>query len=565
METMKFIIVGGVTGGAGTAARLRRLDENAEIIMFEKGPYVSYSNCSIPYRLSETVDQTEKLILNTPESFLGIYNIQVRVSSEVIAIDPAGKKVRVRDLKNSREYEETYDKLILSPGADAVIPPIKGIEEANLFTVKTVEDITRFYSFLKKEQAKKISVIGGGFIGIEVAVNLKEAGYQVALVEAMPQILRTYDYDMVQILQKEMLDKGVDLIVGDQVVAFEQSDLLLKSGRKIEGNAVVMAVGVRPDTSLAAQAGLELNQRGAIKVDANYRTSDPDIYAVGDAIEVFNPLTHKPMMLQLAGPAQKQARQAADHIYGHPVRNTGYIGSSCIKVFDYNAASTGLTAAQCEKEGIPYDIAYVLPMDKVSLMPDSCILHYKLIYEVPTGKVLGAQAISRGDAAKRIDIIATLIKFGGTVDDLRDLELCYAPPFSTPKDAGNFAGLVADNLLQKAYRQVRVDQVRKLVESNAYILDVRPEAMYAQGHLKNAVNIPITQIRQRLNEIPKDRPVYVHCKIGQTSYNAVMALQGNGFKNIYNISGGFLGICYYEYFNDMTQKREPIVTGYSFE
>ena len=311
METMKFIIVGGVTGGAGTAARLRRLDENAEIIMFEKGPYVSYSNCSIPYRLSETVDQTEKLILNTPESFLGIYNIQVRVSSEVIAIDPAGKKVRVRDLKNSREYEETYDKLILSPGADAVIPPIKGIEKANLFTIKNVEDITRFYSFLKKEQATKISVIGGGFIGIEVAVNLKEAGYQVALVEAMPQILRTYDYDMVQILQKEMLDKGVDLIVGDQVVAFEQSDLLLKSGRKIEGNAVVMAVGVRPDTSLAAQAGLELNQRGAIKVDANYRTSDPDIYAVGDAIEVFNPLTHKPMMLQLAGPAQKQARQAA--------------------------------------------------------------------------------------------------------------------------------------------------------------------------------------------------------------------------------------------------------------
>lgn len=557
---MKYVIVGGVTGGAGAAARLRRLDEKAKIIIFEKGPHVSYSNCSIPYRLSETVGQTEDLILNTPQSFLGTYNIEVRVSSEVVSIDRKEKKVQVKDLINNREYEETYDKLLLSPGADPIVPPIKGIEDSNLFTIRNVEDISRFYSFIKKENAKKISVIGGGFIGVEVAVNLREAGYEVAMVEAMPQVLRTYDYDMVQILQKEMLDKGVDLIVGDSVVAFEGSDLILKSGRKVEGDAVVMAVGVRPETSLAADAGLELNQRGAVKVDANYRTSDPDIYAVGDAIEVYNALTHKPMMLQLAGPAQKQARQAADHIYGRPVRNTGYIGSSCIKVFDYNAASTGLTAAQCEQEGISYDYVYVLPMDKVSLMPDSQILHYKLIYEVPTGKVLGAQAISKGDAAKRVDIVATLIKFGGTVDDLRDLELCYAPPFSTPKDAGNIAGLVAGNLLQGAFRQVHVDQVRDLIESGAYFIDVRPQAMYEQGHLKNAVNIPISQLRSRLDEIPKDRPVYVNCRIGQTSYNAVMALQGSGFNNVYNVSGGFLGICSYEYFNDVTQNRTPIIT-----
>ena len=561
---MKYIIVGGVTGGAGAAARLRRLDEKAEILIFEKGSYVSYSNCSIPYRLSETVDQTEKLILNTPQSFLDVYNIEVRVSSQVISIDRKEKKVRVKDLKNNREYEESYDKLVLSPGADPIIPSIKGIEDANLFTIRNVEDISRFYSFIKKEDVKKISVIGGGFIGVEVAVNLREAGYQVAMVEAMPQILKTYDFDMVQILQKEMLDKGIDLVVGDSLVSFEKSDLILESGRKIEGDAVVMSVGVRPETSLAADAGLELNQRGAIKVDAGYCTGDPDIYAVGDAIEVYNALTHKPMMLQLAGPAQKQARQAADHMYGRPVRNTGYIGSSCIKVFDYNAASTGLTAAQCEQEGIPYDYVYVLPMDKVSLMPESRLLHYKVIYEAPTGRVLGAQAISKGDAAKRIDIVATLIKFGGTVDDLRDLELCYAPPFSTPKDAGNVAGLVAENLLQGAFRQIHVDQVRNLVESGAYIIDVRPEVMYGKGHLKNSVNIPIAQLRQRLDEIPKDRPVYVHCQIGQTSYNAVMALQGNGFTNVYNIAGGFLGICYNEYFNDMTQKRESIVSKYIF-
>ena len=533
--------------------------------MFEKGPHVSSSNRSLPYRLSETVDQTEKLVLNTPESLKGTYNIETRVRSEVVAIDRDHKKVLVKDLDNNEEYEEPYDKLILAPGAEAVVPAIKGIENANLFTVKNVEDIAKLYSFIKTTNAKKISVIGGGFIGVEVAVNLKEAGYQVALVEAMPQILRTYDYDMVQILQKEMLDYGVDLVVGEQAVAFEQSDLILNSGKRIAGDAVVMAVGVRPDTALAKNVGLEMNPRGAIKVDANYCTSDPDIYAVGDAIEVFNALTHKPMMLQLAGPAQKQARQAADHIYGRPVRNTGYIGSSCIKVFDYNAASTGLTAEQCEQQGIAYDFAYVIPKDKVSLMPDSHTLHYKLIYEVPTGKVLGAQAISKGDAAKRIDIVAALIKFGGTVDDLRDLELCYVPPFSTPKDAGNLAGLVAGNLLNKSFLQVHVDRVRELVESGAFIIDVRPNAMYEQGHLKNAVNIPMAQIRERLNEIPKDRPVYVHCKICQTSYNAVMALRGNGFKNVYNISGGFLGICYYEYFNDKTTSREPIVTNYSFE
>ncbi len=561
---MKIVIVGGVAGGASAAARLRRLDEQAEIIMFEKGPHVSFSNCSLPYRLSETVNQTEKLVMMTPQDFAQRYNIDARVSSEVISICRKEKKVTVRNLAEGREYEETYDKLILAPGAEAVVPRIKGIEGAKVFTIRNVVDIQRLYSFLKTGEVKKVSVIGGGFIGVEAAVNLVEAGYKVSLIESMTQILRTFDYDMVQILQKEMLDKGVDLIVGDQAEEFEGSSVKLKSGKLVESQAVVMAVGVKPDTALAAEAGLELGPRGAIQVDGNYRTSDPDIYAVGDAIQVFNALTRKPMMLQLAGPAQKEARAAADHIYGRTVRNTGYIGSNCIQVFDYNGASTGLTAAQCEQEGIPYDVVYVIPQDKVSLMPGSCPLHYKLIYEVPTGRVLGAQAISRGDAAKRIDVAAALIKFGGTVDDLRDLELCYAPPFSNAKDAGNYAGLVACNLLQKTFRQVRVDQVRELVESGAYIVDVREEREFAQGHLKNAVNIPLSQLRQRMEEIPKDRPVYLHCRTSQRSYNAVLALQGNGFDQVYNISGSFLGICFYEYFNDVTQNREPVVTAYNF-
>lgn len=561
---MKYLIVGGVAGGAGTAARLRRLDESAEIIMFDKGPYVSYSNCCLPYRLSGTVDKTEKLVLMNPERFARQYNIQARVMHEVLSIDREGKKVRVKDLEKDAEYEESYDKLVLATGANAIVPRIPGIDGADLFTVKTVTDIARLHAFIRDGGVKKVTVVGGGFIGVEVAVNLVEAGYQVSLIEAAPQILNTYDFDMVQILQKEMLDKGVNLIVGDKAVSFEGSDITLESGKVVEGDAVVMAVGVTPDSSLARDAGLALTERGTVQVDASYRTSDPDIYAVGDAVGVYNGITGKPMQLPLAGPAQKQARQAADHICGRPVRNTGYIGSSCIKVFDYNAASTGLTAAQCEKEGLPYDYVYVIPQDRVGLMPGSTPMHYKLIYEVPSGRVLGVQAISKGDAPKLADIAATLIKFGGTVDDLRDLELCYAPPFSTAKDAGNNAALVACNLLNDSFKQVHVSEVRGLVESGACIIDVREEGEYALSHIKTAVNIPLSQLRRRLDEIPKDRPVYLHCRSSQRSYNAVMALQGHGFRNVYNISGSFLGICLYEYYTDVTQGREPIVTGYNF-
>ena len=499
-----------------------------------------------------------------PARFASQYNIQARVNSEVLSIDRAAKAVTVKDLEQDREYRESYDKLVLAPGANALIPKIPGIEQANLFTVKTVPDVARLQDALQAGGLQKVTVVGGGFIGVEVAVNLREAGYHVSLVEAAPQILATYDYDMVQILHKELLDHGVDLLVGDRAVSFQGSHMTLASGRVVEGDAVVMAVGVTPDTALARDAGLELNEKGAIVVDPSYRTSDPDIYAVGDAIQVYSALTGQPMQLALAGPAQKQARQAADSICGRPVRNTGYIGSSCIKVFDYNAASTGLTAAQCEKAGIPYDFVYVMPPDRVSLMPGSTPLHYKLIYQVPTGRVLGVQAISKGAAPKRADIAATLIKFGGTVDDLRDLELCYAPPFSTAKDAGNNAALVACNLLEGAFRQVKVSQVRGLVESGACIIDVREPGEYAKSHIKTAVNIPLSQLRSRLEEIPRDRPVYLHCRSSQRSYNACLCLQAHGFTNVYNISGSYLGISFYEYFNDVTQGREPILTDYNF-
>ena len=382
----------------------------------------------------------------------------------------------------------------------------------------------------------------------------------------MDQILKPFDYDMVQILHKEMYDKGINLIVRDKVENFEENKVVLNSGKKVTAKAVVMAIGVSPEITLAKDAGLEIGSTGAIKVDSNYKTSDNDIYAVGDAIEVYNALTHSMTKLSLAGPALKQARSIADHINGKKGINKGYIGSSAIKVFDFNAASTGLNEGLIKalNMNINYDVVRLITNDKVGIMPDAKPLHFKLVYEVPTGKVLGAQAIGKGDASKRVDIIATLIKLGGTVEDLKDLELCYAPPYSTAKDVVNYAGYIASNILNGDFKQVNVDKVRELVENNAYIVDVREVREFENGHIKGAKNIPLSQLRERVNEIPKDIPVYLHCRTGQRSYNATLALQNLGYTNVHNITGSFLGLSYYEYYNDMSTGREPIVTKYNF-
>lgn len=561
----KVLIVGGVAGGASTAARIRRLDESADIIVFERGPHVSFSNCCLPYHLSGQIENHEDLVLMTPDTFFNQYNLNVRIFNEVVSIDRDNKEVKVKNVVTGESYTETYDKLVLSPGANAIVPPIEGIKDANVFVVKNVVDIAKLNQFITSKEAKNISVVGGGFIGMEVAENLKEAGYNVTLVEALSQVMRTFDEDMVQILHKELFDKGINLILDDKVTKFDNSNIVLESGRVVESDAVVMAIGVKPEVTLARECGLEISEMGAIKVDQNYRTIDKDIYAVGDAIEVTNAISKKVQHLPLAGPAQKQARAVADHIYGLPVSNTGYIGSSCIKVFDYNAACTGLTQAQCDKLGINNDSVYVIPQDKVGLMPNNNHIHFKLVFEVPTGKVLGAQAIGKGNVDKRVDVVATMIKMGGTIDDLRDLELCYAPPFGTAKDAVNHAALVALNVMKESFKQVHVNEVRKLVEEKAYIIDVREKGEYSQGHIIGAVNIPLSEIRNRINEIPRNHPVYLHCRSSQRSYNAAVALGHMGFENIYNISGSFLGICFYEYFKDQTQDREPIVTEYNFK
>lgn len=562
----KILIVGGVAGGASAATRLRRLSEEDNIIMFEKGPHVSFSNCALPYHLSGLINEADKLVLMSPEKFKAQYNIEARVNSEVVSIDRKNKEIEVKNYLTGEIYKESYDKLILSPGAKPIVPNIKGLDKVNVFTIRNVVDIDKLNRFVKELNAKDIAVIGGGFIGVEAAENLREAGYNVSLIEAMNQILKPFDYDMVQILHKEMYDKGINLIVGDKVENFEENKVVLSSGKKVNAKAVVMAIGVSPEITLAKEAGLEIGVTGAIKVDSNYKTSDDDIYAVGDAIEVYNALTHSMTKLSLAGPALKQARSVADHINGKKGINKGYIGSSAIKVFDYNAASTGLNEGLIKAldMNINYDIVRLITNDKVGIMPDAKPLHFKLIFEVPTGKVLGAQAIGLGDVAKRVDVIATIIKLGGTVEDLKDLELCYAPPYSTAKDVVNYAGYIASNILSGDFKQVNVDKVRELVESNAYIVDVREVREFENGHIKGAKNIPLSELRERVNEIPKDIPVYLHCRTGQRSYNATLALQNLGYKNIYNITGSFLGLSFYEYYNDVTTNRESIVDKYNF-
>ena len=566
---MKLVVIGGVTGGASTAARVRRIDPNAEIVLFERGRDVSFSNCALPYRLSDVVNRPDKLIIMDPEDFQLRHNIDVRTRCEVTEIDRKAKAVTVLNHKTGKTRRVKYDKLMLAPGANPILPrSIKGINSPHVFTVRNVEDIERLKAHLDADGINDVVVVGGGFIGVEVAENIAKAGKKVSLVEGMPQILAPFDEDMVQILQKEVIDNGVDLYLATTVKEITKANVIADkadgSSLKIPAKAVVMSVGVAPETKLAKDAGLEIGETGCIKVNHNYQTSDPDIYAVGDAVEIYNALGHKPGKLALAGPAQRQARQAADHMYGIHNNNKGYIGSSCIKVFGFNAAATGMNERAAKQAGYSCDSVLLYPNDHVGVLPGSNYVAFKLVFEVPTGKILGAQAISRGEAVKRADVIAAMITMGATLEDLKELELCYSPVYGTAKDVVNLAALGGLNVLYETFKQVHVSEVRGLVESGAYILDVREPGEFAAGHIRTAVNIPLTQLWERMGEIPKDRPVYVHCRSGQRSYYAVRYLQGKGFGNVVNVSGGFLGISWYEAFRDITEGREPIMDKYNF-
>lgn len=564
----RIIVVGGVAGGASVAARVRRLDAKAQIEIYEKGENVSFSNCCLPYYLSGTVKDSQQLVLMTPEKFKQQHDIDVFVQQEVVAIHPKEKIITVRNALSGEEKKVTYDTLILSPGANPIRPKsIKGVMNKNVFTVRNVNDIVALKQYIDTNSIQRTAVIGGGFVGLEIAENLRNAGCEVSLIEGLDQVMAPFDYDMVQILHKELIDHGIDVHlssmlteINDDGVVFTQNG----ANKRVCAGAVVLAIGVQPETKLAQEAGLRIGETRGIWVDRNYRTSDPNIYAVGDAIEIYNSLLHKSGRLALAGPAQREARAAADNIYGRSFQNNGYIGSSCIRLFSQNAACTGLNEKTAKANGIRYDFAYILPADKVGLMPDSHYMSFKLIFEVPTGRILGAQAIGKGSVDKRIDVIATMIAMKGTLYDLKELELCYSPIFSTAKDIVNMAALVGINLLEKRYEQVSVDKIRGLVDDGAYIIDVREPNEYEEGHIKGARSIPLSQLKGRVSEVPKDKPVYIHCRSGQRSYYALTYLKNLGFENIKNVSGSFLGLSLYEYFNDKTQGREPIITSYNF-
>ena len=562
----KILVVGGVAGGASAATRARRLDESAEIIMFERGPHVSFSNCALPYHISGVVKECDDLVLMCPANFAEQYNIDARVLNEVTKINREEKTVEVKDLETGEMYTEDYDKLILSPGANPIRPQsIKGVNNDNVFTIRNVVDIDKLNQYINENDIEDVAVVGAGYIGVEIAENFIHSDKNVSLIEAMDQVLQPLDYDMAQIIHKELYDNGVDVVLSDPLAEVYDDHVVLKSGKEIKAGAVVLSIGVSPETKLAEDAGLEIGETGGIKVNHNYLTSDSDIYAVGDVIEEYCRISRSKTRVPLAGPAQRQARAAANHMYNIPNKNNGVIGSSVIRAFNYNAATTGLNEKQLQSAGISYDYVYIIPQDKVGLMPGSNPLHFKLIYEVPTGKILGAQAVGKGNVDKRVDIIATAIMMDATVEDLVGLELCYAPVFGTARDAANQAGMVGTNLLNNRYNQVPVTKVRELVENDAFIIDVREEDEYEEGHLLNSVNIPLSELRERTDEIPKDEPVYLHCRSSQRSYNAVLALQGMGYDNVTNISGSFLGVCCYEYFLDQTTDRDKIVTEYNFE
>lgn len=557
---MKVLIVGGVAGGASTATRLRRLNEEAEIIMFERGEHVSYSNCCLPYFLSREIPTKETLILNQPSYFINRYDIDTRVGHEVVKIDREKKTVTVECKNENKTYEETYDVLVLSPGAEPVIPgSIPGVDSDKVFTVRNVNDIVALDDNLHQTDAKHVTVVGGGFIGIEITENLIRAGYKVSLIEAADQVMTPFDEDMAQMLHKELVDRDVDLHLSSPLKEVMDGAVIVGDDIRIPTDAVVLAIGVRPETALAKEAGLKLGETGSIAVDEHYRTSDPSIYAVGDAIEVEHALSGGKVRLALAGPAQRQARAVADNICGRETTAKPVLGSSVVCCFGMNAARTGLNEKECKAAGIKYDYSLVRAMDRVGIMPSAKPIVLKLLFEVPTGKILGAQAVGPGVVDKRVDVIATALRFGATLEDVKDFELCYSPVYGTAKDPVNHAALVGLNLLNGDFRQIPVSEVERLVEEGATIIDVREKGEFAHGHIRGAVNIPMSEFRKRLDEFPRDRRFYIHCGSSLRSYNVYRALVLNGITDVVDIKGSYAFLVPYEYYRTRVLNEESVL------
>jgi len=535
----RILIVGGVAGGASTAARLRRLDETAEIIMFERGDYISFANCGLPYYIGGEIKNRDDLLLQTPEGFKKRFNIDIRIRNEVTAIDSGKKQINVKNLSSGDTYTESYDKLVLSPGAEPVRPPIPGIDSERIFTLRNVPDTDLINDFIDKHKPKRAVIVGAGYIGLEMAENLRRRDMLVAVVEMVDQVLPVMDQEMAGFIQPALHKHNVALWLNDAVANFRPSnsriEVGLKSGMELSCDMVILAIGVKPEVKLAGQAKLEIGTTGGIKVNEELQTSDPDIYAIGDAIEVRDFALDNPTLIPLAGPANKQGRMAADNICGGNRQYNGTQGTSILKIFDLTVAMTGASEKALAKTNMDYEKLYIHPANHVSYYPGAEQMHIKLLFTKPEGKILGAQIVGSHGVDRRIDIFAVAIRAGLTVFDLQELELAYAPPYGSGKDAVNMAGFAASNILEGTMEVVHWNQL----DEADYILDARSAGEFKRGNVPSSVNIPVDEIRNRLNELPQDTTINVYCTVGIRSYIACRILMQNGFI-AKNISGGFI-------------------------
>lgn len=542
----KVIIVGGVAGGASTAARLRRLDENTHIILFERGKYISYANCGLPYHVGDVIPKRNDLLLQTPESLKSKFNIDVRIQQEVTSIDRENKAITVKNLITSQESFENYDSLVLATGSSPIIPDIPGIHSKFIFSLWTVDDADRIRQYIRQNKINDAVVIGGGFIGVEMAENLRQLGIAVSLVEMLSQVMAPFDFEMAQLIHKTLEQNGVSLYLGNGVTSFTENDesilVNLSDGKQLTTRLVILAIGVKPNSELARSAGLALNARGGIVVDKTLRTSDPNIYAVGDVIEVEDFISKGKTMIPLAGPANKQGRIAANNIAGENDQYQGTQGSAIVKIFDLCAANTGTNEKTLLKNGFvkgkDYEKIIILQNSHASYYPGASPMAIKLLFSTDGNKIFGAQIIGKEGVDKRIDTIGTAIRLGGTIWDLKSLEFAYAPPFSSAKDPVNMAGFVAENVLKSRVFFAEWDVVEHYDPEKTLLLDVREDAECQIYALPEALNIPLGQIRSRLSEIDKDKEIVIFCAMGVRAYNAARILMANGFKNVKVYPGG---------------------------
>ncbi|MEC2160864.1 CoA-disulfide reductase [Virgibacillus halodenitrificans] len=539
--TEKIIIIGGVAGGSTAAARLRRLNEESNIIIFEKGEYISFANCGLPYYIGGTITDRDKLLVQNVKDMSLRYNLDIRIFSEVIKIDRQAKKVFVKNVQSGEIYEETYDKIILSPGARPVLPPIPGIDKAKtLFTLRNMEDTDRIKSFIDKHLPRKAVVVGGGFIGLEMAENLHDQGIQVTVVEMSEQVMAPLDKEMAAIIHNHLQEKGIELILGDGVKSIENNgqSILTQKGNKMETDLILLSIGVRPENELALQAGLRTGKRGGIQVNQKLQTNDPSIFAIGDAIEVNDFTNKQPTMIPLAWPANRQGRLVADIINGKDVQYNGTLGTSIAKVFDYTVASTGNNEKILNRLGKPYEVIHIHPVSHAGYYPGAVPIALKLIFDKTSGTIYGAQAVGKDSVDKRIDVIATAIKGGLTVKDLPDLELAYAPPYSSAKDPVNMAGYVASNIMEGEVDTIQWHEIDRILADGGTLIDVRRPEEWENGHITGATSIPLDELRDRLEDLPKEETIYVNCQVGLRGYIAARILAENGFK-VKNLDGGW--------------------------